>query len=153
MPDADELDAFVERYAEALTLSGWPRMMARVFACLRVAEDGRRTAAELSSALHVGAPAISGGVKALLQSGLVTREREPGDRRDYYRVQEDTWFRAVTGNDANLARWQEASESGARLLGTDTAAGRRFDETRRFFEFLREELPRLMDRWHESQRD
>ena len=44
--------------------------MARVFACLMVAEDGRRTAAELSSALHVGAPAISGGVKALLQSGV-----------------------------------------------------------------------------------
>jgi DNA-binding transcriptional regulator GbsR (MarR family) len=151
MSDADELAAFIEEYAEALTQSGWPRMMARVFACLMAAEEGRLTAAELSQALHVGAPAISGGIKLLLQSGLVTREREPGDRRDHYRVREDTWFRAVTGNDDNLARWQQASEDGARLLGTDTQAGRRFDETRRFFEFLRSELPRLMDRWHESQ--
>lgn len=151
MSNDEEIAAFIERYAEALALSGWPRMMSRVFARLMAAEDGRRTAAELSEALDVGAPAISAGVKSLLQSGLVTREREPGERRDYYRVQEDAWYRAVTGNDANLARWQEASEAGARLLGADTAAGKRFDETRRFFEFLRDELPRLMDRWHESQ--
>lgn len=151
MPDAEEVADFIERYAEALALSGWPRMMARVFAYLMAAEDGRSTAAQLSQGLGVGAPAISGGIKALLQAGLVTRERVPGDRRDYYRVQEDTWFRAVTGNDANLARWQDASAAGARLLGTDTEAGRRFEETRRFFEFLRVELPRLMDRWHESQ--
>ncbi|MVA75884.1 MarR family transcriptional regulator [Auraticoccus sp. F435] len=152
MPDAEELAAFVERYAEALTLAGWPRMMSRVFARLMAAEGGRSTAAELSQALGVGAPAISGGIKPLLQLGLVTREREPGDRRDYYRVQEDAWFRAVAGNDATLARWQEASEAGVRLLGTDTEAGRRFEETRRFFAFLREELPRLMDRWHDAQR-
>jgi DNA-binding transcriptional regulator GbsR (MarR family) len=147
----EETSAFIERYAEALTVSGWPRMMARVFACLMVAEDGRRTAAELSEILHVGAPAISGAIKLLLPSGLVAREREPGQRRDHYRVQEDAWFRAVTGNDANLARWQEASAEGARLLGTDTAAGARLDETRRFFEFLRAELPQLMEKWHKSQ--
>lgn len=150
MPTDQEIADFIERYAEALALSGWPRMMSRVFACLMAAEDGRRTAAELSEMLHVGAPAISGAIKLLLPSGLVTREREIGERRDYYRVREDVWFRAVTGNDANLARWQQASEDGARLLGTDTMAGARFDETRRFFEFLRVELPRLMDRWHES---
>jgi DNA-binding transcriptional regulator GbsR (MarR family) len=151
MSTDEEIAAFIERYAEALTRSGWPRMMSRVFSCLMASEDGRRTAAELSELLHVGAPAISGGVKALLQSGLVVREREPGQRRDHYRVREDVWFRAVTGNDANLARWQEASEEGARLLGPDTEAGARFDETRRFFAFLRAELPRLMERWHESQ--
>lgn len=139
----------MERYAETLAASGWPRMMSRVFACLMVADDGRLTAAELASRLQVGPSAISGAIKLLQPSGLVIREREPGQRQDYYRVQEDAWYRAVTGNDANLARWQEASAEGARLLGVDSAAGARFDETRRFFEFLRQELPRLMERWHE----
>jgi len=43
--------------------------------------------------------------------------------------------------------------SGVDAVGAGTRAGRRLDETRRYFEFLREEMPRLMARWQAAQRD
>jgi hypothetical protein len=42
-----------------------PRMPARVFAAVLVAEDGRRTAAELADQLGVSPAAISGAVPIL----------------------------------------------------------------------------------------
>jgi hypothetical protein len=50
-----------------------------------------------------------------------------------------------------LARWEQAMDDGAGALGRDTPAGRRLEETREFFAFLREELPALMARWRERQ--
>ncbi|GAA4236400.1 hypothetical protein FHR32_003157 [Streptosporangium album] len=35
------------------------------------------------------------------------------------------------------------------MFGLDTPAGARLEETRRFFAFLRDEVPRLMHKWNE----
>ena len=69
---------FIERFALNLTEAGMARMPARVFATVLVAEDGRRTAAELADQLGVSPAAISGAVRYLTQLRLVSRGREPG---------------------------------------------------------------------------
>ena len=150
-PSSAEQEAaeFIERFATMISNSGWPRMMARVFAALMAAEDGRRTAQELREILQVGAPAISGAIKTLVQLQFIDRQRVPGDRREFYKVREDAWYRATTGNDQTLALWQEAASEGAKVFGKDTGAGRRFSETEEFFAFIRAELPKLMERWHD----
>ena len=48
-----------------------------------------------------------------------------------------------------LARWQRDLSEGIEAVGADTPAGKRLEETRRFYGFLHGELPRLMDRWRE----
>jgi predicted transcriptional regulator len=145
--DEDAILRFVERFALGLTEAGFPRMPARVFAALLVADSGRRTAVELAELLRVSAAAISGAVRYLIQVGLVSREREPGERRDQYRVHADMWYEAVARRDALLVRWERGLEDGIELIGVDTPAGARLDETRRFFEFMRGEFPRLLARW------
>jgi hypothetical protein len=55
--------------------------------------------------------------------------------------------------DHALARWVKDLASGVDAVGAGTRAGGRLDETRRYFEFLREEMPRLMARWQAAQRD
>ena len=52
-PNAEELVRFVERFALMLVESGVPRMPARVFGALLIAEDGKRTAGELAELLRV----------------------------------------------------------------------------------------------------
>ena len=44
----------------------------------------------------------SGAVRYLMQVNLVSRERELGPRRDYYRVRDDSW-----PEPAVLKRWRE----------------------------------------------
>ena len=84
--DEEAVMRFVERCALTLTEAGIPRMPARVFVALLVSDDGRRTAAELAEMLKVSPAAISNAVRYLQQVRLAVREREPGERRDHYRL-------------------------------------------------------------------
>ena len=145
--DDEAVRRFIERFALNLTEAGMARMPARVFAAVLVAEDGRQTAAELAGLLGVSPAAISGAVRYLTQLRLVSREREPGERVDHYRVSSDTWYEAIARRDEMVARWLQDLAEGVKAVGPDTAAGARLEETRAFFEYLLEEVPRLLERW------
>jgi DNA-binding transcriptional regulator GbsR (MarR family) len=148
--DEDAVARFVERFALTFSEAGVPRMPARVFSALLVADEGRRTAAELAETLRVSPAAVSNAVRYLTQVGLVAREREPGERRDHYRIHGgDTWYEVTIKRDAMLVRWQEVLREGIEAVGADTPAGKRLEETRRFYEFVHDEMPRLLGRWRE----
>jgi predicted transcriptional regulator len=141
---------FVERFALTLLDTGLPRMPARVFAMLLIAPDARHTAAELAERLQVSAAAISGAVRYLVQVRMVARERDPGGRRDHYRIYDDFWYEATMHRDEMLVRWDEDLLAGIEAVGgRDTEAGARLDEMRRFFAFVRGEVPQLMAKWRE----
>ncbi|GAA4533605.1 GbsR/MarR family transcriptional regulator [Nonomuraea ferruginea] len=138
---------FRERFAQILVESGMPRMAARVYAALLVTDSGKLSAAELAGELGVGASAISGAVKYLVRVRLVERGREPGSRHDFCRVHEHTWSHFISQSVPMLVQVQTGAEQGATLLGLDSTAGQRLDETRRFFAFMREEIERSMAKW------
>lgn len=143
---------FVERFALLLVDSGIPRMPARVFGSLLVAEDGSRTASELAERLRVSPAAISGAVRYLVQVGLIIRARHPGERRDHYEVTDDLWYEAYANRDKQLEQWAGLMGDGVTVTGADTRAGRRLEQSRQFFEFLRSEIHGMMARWREYQR-
>jgi hypothetical protein len=145
--DGDARARFVERFAGLLTDAGWPRMPARVFACLLADNDGRLTAGELAARLQVSPAAISGAVRYLRQIGLLRRERDPGSRSDHYRLEQDPWYESIVQRMSQLRRWEDGLAEGVDLLGIETAAGYRLEESRAFFAFLRAEMPALMQRW------
>jgi DNA-binding transcriptional regulator GbsR (MarR family) len=148
--DEEAVARFVERFALQWAEAGFPRMAARVFIALLVTDSGQRTATELAAQLQVSPAAISGAVRYLSQIGLAVRERDPGERRDHYRVSDDMWFETFARRDELLLRWEQDLEEGIKALGADTPAGARLDETRQFFEFVRLEFPGIMERWRES---
>ena len=151
--DEEAIRRFIERFALNLAEAGMARMPARVFAAVLVAADGRQTAAELAELLQVSSAAISGAVRYLLQLRLVSREREPGERVDHYRVSSDTWYEAVTRRDQMVARWEQDLQEGIKAVGSDTPAGARLEETRAFFAFLRDELAQVMAKWQQRLAD
>jgi predicted transcriptional regulator len=133
--------------ALVLTESGIPRMPSRVFTRLLATDDGKATAGELAKALRVSPAAISGAVRYLDQVGLVVRAREPGERRDHYEVTDDLWYEVYANRDKQFDAWGSVLTEGVDAVGPNTPAGRRLNQTRRFFEFLRKELPALMEKW------
>jgi len=147
--DDDDLRRFVERFALLLTNAGMARMPARVFACLLAEDSGQLTAGDLAARLEVSPAAISGAVRYLAQVDMVVREREPGARTDHFRLHHDVWAEMYTSRAAQLRHWEQAMAEGVAVLGLDRPAGRRLDETREFFAFLREELPAVIERWRE----
>jgi DNA-binding transcriptional ArsR family regulator len=148
-PGRDEaaVSRFVERFAAALIEAGVPRMPARAFAALLATDSGALTASELAERLRVSAAAVSGAMRYLTQVNLASREREPGSRRDRFRVHGDVWYEAAVHRDHLMVRWAAALREGIAVLGPDSPAGIRMAETLAFVEFVREELPLLLERW------
>lgn len=141
---------FVERFAAEMTEAGMQRMASRVFAALLADDDASMTSAELGKQLQISPAAVSGAINYLTQVSMVGREREPGSRRDRYRLHNEIWYATFASRDQVLTRWERTLREGARSLGEDTPAGARIVETAEFFEFLQSELVGLMDRWRES---
>ncbi|MEU5347437.1 MULTISPECIES: MarR family transcriptional regulator [unclassified Streptomyces] len=147
--DPEAVSKFVEGFAAQLVEAGMQRMAARVFAALLASDSGAMTSAELGEQLQVSPAAVSGAVRYLAQVHMVSREREPGSRRERYRVHSDQWYEALTSRDAVLKRWEHTLREGVDSLGTTTPGGQRIAETLAFFEYLQGELGQLMERWRE----
>src|SRR4030095_15781591 len=129
-PHADEEAGlrFVEQFALVLVEAGIPRMPARVFAYVLAADADRHTAAELAAGLRVSPAAISGGVRYLVQVGLLGKEREPGSRSDHYRVyDEDIWSTIMRQQDPVLKRTEDVLARWLELLDETRPGGRRVD--------------------------
>jgi predicted transcriptional regulator len=140
---------FIERFSSALISAGFPPMPARVFVALIVTDSGARTAAELADLLQVSPAAVSMAVRYLVQTDLVSREREAGSRRVRYRMPDDIWDQVMRLRDQMLLRWAGLVREGIGVLGAGSPAGERMAEHAEYFEFLGKEMPALLDRWHE----
>ena len=147
-PAPEDLLAYIERLASVLSDGGFPRMPARVFAALLTKDDGRMTSQQLSDMLDISPAAVSGAVRYLSQVHMVTRERDPGSRRDRYRVLDEVLQEALLQRDTTMARWEASLAEGVELVGADTAAGHRLSESVLMFQFLRREMTGMMERWY-----
>lgn len=149
--DEAAVAAFVERFAADLIEAGMARMPARIFACLMASEEGVLSAAEIGRRLQVSPAAVSGGVRYLANVHMVSREREPGSRRERYRLHQDVWFAALLHRDPIIARWTASMRAGAAVVGTGTQAAERLAETADFMVYLQEELGGMLERWRARQ--
>lgn len=149
MPDQQEMLRFVERFALMLVDAGLlPRMPARVFAYVLVDDAQRYTAGELAAGLQVSPAAVSGAVRHLVQLGYLAREHLPGDRSDSYRIfDDDVWGNIVLQQQRVNRFYEQVAAEGVDVLGLDTPGGRRMQETVEFYAFMRDEVPRMVERW------
>ncbi|RAY17264.1 MarR family transcriptional regulator [Actinomadura craniellae] len=128
-------------------------MTARVFAYI-IADDAESyTAGELSAGLRVSPAAISTAVRQLVQTGLVARERRPGERSDHYRIYDDDVWSAITVQRLPLLRrYEEILAAGLEGLDPARPGARRVRETMEYFRFMRAEFPQVAERWREYRR-
>jgi predicted transcriptional regulator len=145
--DEAAVERFVERFASELVEAGMQRMPARVFGALLVSETGALTSAELGERLQVSPAAVSGAVRYLAQVDMISREREPGSRRERYSMHTEQWYESFGRRDRDFGRWESSLRSGVELVGSDSDAGRRLAETADFFAFLHRELGEMIERW------
>ncbi|MER5603520.1 MarR family transcriptional regulator [Streptomyces sp. NPDC002265] len=145
--DMEAVSKFVESFAAQLVEAGMQRMSARVFAALLSSDESAMTSSELGEQLRISPAAVSGAVRYLAQQHMVSREREPGSRRERYRVHSNQWYEALTNRETVLKRWEGALREGVASLGEETPAGRRMAETLAFFEFVDGEIAAMMERW------
>ena len=148
VPPEEERARFVERFGSSLTAAGFPRLPARVFACLLARDTGTLTAAELGEALAVSPAAVSGAVRYLETTRMIHREREPGSRRDVFVVSDDAWHDVMINSATTYAPITATLREGVAMVGgSRTPAGHRLSLSVEFLEFITEEMKGIAERW------
>ena len=138
---------FIERFTGHLSQAGFPRTPARIFVALLTSDSSKLTAAQLADLLQASPASVSGGVRYLVQVGLIVAEGEPGSRRQHYRMSVDVWQDIVQLRDRQFTRWAAELRDGVEVLGPGSPAGARMAETIRYFEFISAEMAGLLARW------
>lgn len=139
-------DQALEEILELAVRTGLPRMTARVHLDLLLAEDGRRTAAELVRRLRVSAASVSVAVNFLVQHGYVRRERDPGRRRDVYVVDDGAWYQSIVISAQQTLASARASLTAAETLGPDSPVRQRLARAGAFLEQVSLDLLESADR-------
>lgn len=150
-PSREAVSQYVERFAGVLANSGVPTMSARVMGAMLVSPDGTMTAAELADLLKISQPAVSGAVRQLLQVSFISRERQPGSRKDHYRIRDDVFAAILERRNLALSEWESTSRSGASLFGEDTPVGHRLTEAADFFAFIHADMDQMIKNWRTEQ--
>ncbi|TYB62319.1 MarR family transcriptional regulator [Nonomuraea sp. PA05] len=148
--DPQAVHALEERFATVMTMTGLPRMTARVLACLCTVDSGSLTAAELVQRLQVSPASISKAVGELEQHELIRRERDPRRRRDRYVIDPDVWYRAWLVSARQNALMADLARDGAEILISTTPAGARLRDMSQFLEHVSRNLIHAAEEWRQD---
>ena len=110
---------------------------------------------ELAVLLGVSGGSVSTPTRELINPGVVTRVRVPGQRQDYFRgnMGAGALSQFIRMRVALTYRWTQLMHRGEALAEHKNPAVRRqLEEIRTFYEFLEVEQASILDRWAQLQK-
>ncbi len=145
--------AFVEDVALYFEQRGpMPRMCGRIVGYLLICDPPEQTAAQLASVLQASRGSISTATRQLVSAGLVQRVVKPGERRDYFRIDDEGWGATVLRALAELTSFLDILQRGRHLMaGAPPEQRARLENVTDLYEWMRDELRPVLER-HETER-
>jgi DNA-binding transcriptional regulator GbsR (MarR family) len=141
---------FAEQLAMIYEQVGLPRMAGRILGWLLVCEPAHPTLDELARAVHGSKASMSTMSRLLEQMGIAQRHRRPGEKRDRIGIRPDVWSE-LSRREAALARSiRELCDRTIEALPDRGDAKQRLWGYRAQYAFLEQELPRIFERFRES---
>ena len=142
---------FAEEFSIMAERSGMPRMVARLLGWLLICDPPAQSSAEMASALGVSRASVSIATRLLEAGGLVQRSMVPGSRTYRFEVQPSTFMNLQA--EERFRAWREITERGLALLEDPAGPrGARLRAARDFYAYVEREIPRLIERFRETQR-
>ncbi len=139
---------FVEETGVMMEEHGLSLMAGRVLGMLQICVPPHRSMDELAEDLQASKGSISMATRMLLRIGVIEKLSLPGHRRHYYRIRPNVWIDMFAQRTEHLNRHKELAAVGLAALGNEPIeAKERLLEMMVFFDFVEEEIPRLVDRW------
>jgi DNA-binding transcriptional regulator GbsR (MarR family) len=138
---------FTDRMAEIFEQEGQPPIAGRILALLLVSEEPR-TLDQLAHALRISKASASTNARLLAHFGVITRARQPGDRRDYYSVVPDLFERTTLQRLEQWQRFTAAVHEARRGVSSRSRIVRaRLEGYENAFAYLSGAISRSLSRW------
>jgi len=149
----EERQRFIEDMALLYEKAGHTRMQGRIIAWLMICEPPHQAAGEIAAGLQASKASISTNIRMFVDFGVIERFTRPPERRDFYRLGDDAWARAVERGFPLIAAFGGLAERGLALAGDSPEARARLLEMREFYEFYERELRAALARWERRKRE
>jgi DNA-binding transcriptional regulator GbsR (MarR family) len=149
----DKTQRFIEDTGMFFERLGLSRMAGRIVGYLLVCEPPEQTMPEIIEALQASKSAISNALAQLQTFFLVTRFSRSGERRDYFRLADDIWYRSFQARMGQITEMRELAEAGLALMEGESKEKReRLLLMRDMYSFMEREFPKLLERWEDEKR-
>jgi DNA-binding MarR family transcriptional regulator len=149
---SEERQRFIEDMALLYEKACHTRMQGRIIAWLMICEPPHQTAGEIAAGLQASKASISTNIRMFVDFGVIERFTRPPERRDFYRLGDDAWARAVERGFPLIAAFGSLAERGLDLVGHEPEARARLQEMGEFYEFYERELRAVLARWERGKR-
>ncbi len=141
------LREWVERLSMVLERDGLPRMAGRIFGWLLVCDPPEQSMEQLAAAVQGSKASMSTMTRLLVQSVLVEKVRQPGARRDVFRIRPGQWRQLWQARLQMLRETTDLTAQGLELLRQRPPAVRaRLEELHHQYRFIQDHLPALLAR-------
>jgi DNA-binding transcriptional regulator GbsR (MarR family) len=156
----DAREAYRRQFAEDLSLiwemAGTSRMDGRVLGYLMVMDRPFISAADLATVLHASAGAVSMSTRRLVDTRFIRQHSVPGDRRHYFRAEDDPWGSFLANERRFFDREIEVIEEALAHLGPEERRARlRLINGRDYLRWIQDQHNQMLAAWeeHKRQRD
>jgi DNA-binding transcriptional regulator GbsR (MarR family) len=148
-----EQQQFIEAVGLSFEQAGLPRMAGRILGWLLICDPPHQSPGELAEVLQASKGSISSMTRLLEQLGLIDRLSLPGERRDYFRIRNESWTALFRRRMELVSNFRQLADRGLALLSEQTPEQRRrLEEMRDMYAFFEYEVPRLLERWEHERR-
>jgi DNA-binding transcriptional regulator GbsR (MarR family) len=148
-----EQQQFIEAVGLSFEQAGLPRMAGRILGWLLICDPPHQSPGELAEVLQASKGSISSMTRLLEQLGLIDRLSLPGERRDYFRIRNESWTALFRRRMELVSTFRQLADQGLALLSEQTPEQRRrLEEMRDMYAFFEYEVPRLLERWEQERR-
>lgn len=143
-----ETTAFIDNFATAWESKSSARMEGRVLGLLLISEEPYMSAGQIGELLKASAGAISEATRSLVAIGFVNRHTVPGDRRHFYRVEDDVWGAFLAGERDYLRRMATVIRGGLQIdAGQQPGPRRRLVNAERYMTWLQGYHRKMLEDW------
>lgn len=129
---------FIEMVGLIAQDEGLPRISGRIMGLLLF--DGRPYSfGELATVLQVSRGSVSANARMLSERGVIRKVAKPGDRQDYYQIEDDPYQKILTVvAERSKRNAVKIRETGSRVSEFDEATSRRLKAYARFYDAISE---------------
>ncbi|WP_063046177.1 GbsR/MarR family transcriptional regulator [Nocardia pseudovaccinii] len=119
---------------------GLPPIAGRILGWLMICDPAEQSAEAIASAIGASRVSLTTNMRMLSDAGFVRRRTKPGERTNFFRIDDDAWDTAVHRRVASLAAFRDVTAAGVELAGADSPRARRLRAAHDAYDWMAERL-------------
>jgi DNA-binding transcriptional regulator GbsR (MarR family) len=125
-PGAERVLEWIEQVAMFCAAEyGVPPIAGRILGWLMICDPPEQSAGQIAAAIGASRASLATNMRVLTDAKFVRRRTRPGERTNYYRVDDDAWDTVVRQRMASLAAFRDIAADGMELAGAGSTRAQR----------------------------